>query len=55
MLLRRALGLHLAKASAGTVVPRRVLRRGGVIEGAQKVLRRQELALSQSSTPFAPS
>ena len=36
VLLRRVLRTHLVRASVGTGVLRRVLRRGGVIEGAQK-------------------
>ena len=53
MLLRRVLRRRLVRVSVRTGVLRRVLRRGGVIEGAQKALRRQKHALSQSTTPFA--
>ena len=53
MLLRRVLRRRLVRASIETEVLRRVLRRGGVIEGAEKALRRQKHALSQSTTPFA--
>ena len=48
VLLRRVLR-SLVRVSIET----RVLRRGFVIEGAWKVLRRQKHALSQSTTPFA--
>ena len=34
MLLRRVLRKHLVRVSVGTEVLRRVLRRGGVIDGA---------------------
>ena len=51
MLLRRVLRRRLVRASIETEVLRRVLRRGGVIEGASN--RRQKHALSQSTTPFA--
>ena len=45
MLLRRVLRRRLVRVSVGTGVPRRLLRGGGgVIEGAQKVLRRQKHA-----------
>ena len=53
MLLRRVLRRRLVRVSIQTEVLRRVLRRGCVTEGAQKVLRRQKHALSQSTTPFA--
>ena len=53
MLLRRVLRRRSVRVSTETEVLRRVLRRGGVIEGAQKALRRQKHALSQSTTPFA--
>ena len=53
VLLRRVLRRHLVRISVGTGVLRRVLRRGAVIEGAEKALRRQKRALSQSTTPFA--
>ena len=53
MLLRRVLRRHLVRVSIETEVLRRVLRRGCVIEGAYKVLRRQKHALLQSTTPFA--
>ena len=55
VLLRRVLRRRLVRVSVGTGVFRRVLRRGGgvVIEGAQKVLRRQKHAISQSTTPLA--
>ena len=49
MLLRRVLRRRLVRISVGTGV----LRRGAVIEGALKALRRQKHALSQSTTPFA--
>ena len=51
MLLRRVLRKRLVRVSIQTEVFRRVLRRGGVFEGAQKALRRQKHALSQSTTP----
>ena len=50
MLLRRVLRRHLAGVSVGTGILRRVLRREGVIKGAEKAL--QKHALSQSTTPF---
>ena len=53
VLLRRVLRRRLVRASVRTGVLRRVLRRERRIEGAQKVLRRQKHALSQSTTPFA--
>ena len=53
LLLRRVLRRRLVRASKETEVLRCVLRRGGVIEGAEKPLRRQKHALSQSTTPFA--
>ena len=53
VLLRRVLRRGLVSVSIEREVLRRVLRRGGVIEGAQKALRRQKHALSQSTTPFA--
>ena len=50
MLLRRVPRRRLLRVSVGTEVLRRVPRRGGVIEGAWKVLRRKKHALSQSTT-----
>ena len=53
MHLRRVLRRRLVRVVVGTEVLRRVLRGGDVMEGAEKVVRRQKHALAQSTTPFA--
>ena len=57
MLLRRVLRRRLVRVAIETEVLRRVLRRRGCyrrcLEGAQKALRRQKHAPSQSTRPFA--